>query len=104
MSPSAAKTRASATPWRPRSATPSRCTGRYAKVDGVEFRLHDTVLYNSIYRADDQLLVNTHVYGDVASQRPGPGTCASVAGGDIANTYVESFERVWDGATPLPED
>src|ERR1035441_2190288 len=31
--------------------------------EGAEFRFHRTILYNSIYRADDQLLVNTHVYG-----------------------------------------
>lgn len=29
-------------------------------VDGVEIRLHATVLYNSLYRADDELLINTH--------------------------------------------
>jgi hypothetical protein len=27
---------------------------------GVEVRFHRTILYNSIYRADDQVLVNTH--------------------------------------------
>lgn len=32
-----------------------------AEVDNVEIRLHQTVLYNSIYRADDQLIVNQHV-------------------------------------------
>jgi hypothetical protein len=36
-------------------------------VEGVEFRLHRTVLYNSIYRADDQVLVNTHVFGLAAA-------------------------------------
>jgi hypothetical protein len=30
---------------------------------GAELRLHDTVLYKSLCRADDELLVNTHVYG-----------------------------------------
>ena len=30
---------------------------------GAEFRFHQTTLYNSIFRGDDQLLVNTHVYG-----------------------------------------
>ena len=40
-------------------------------IDGIEFRLHRTVLYNSIYRADDQLLVNTHIYGFPAAARPG---------------------------------
>ena len=36
----------------------------------IEIRLHRTVLYNSIYRADDQLLVNQHAYGIPAAQAP----------------------------------
>ena len=38
-------------------------------IEGVEFRFHQTILYNSIYRGDDQLLVNTHVYGVPAFRR-----------------------------------
>ncbi|MFI6603001.1 hypothetical protein ACIBHX_42735 [Nonomuraea sp. NPDC050536] len=34
-----------------------------ATVPGVEIRHHDTVLYNSTYRPDDRLMVNTHAYG-----------------------------------------
>jgi hypothetical protein len=67
--------------------------------DAVELRLHRTVLYNSIYRADDQLLVNTHVYGTGASNAP-VLHLRRVAGGDLVSTYVESFERVWAGAVP----
>ena len=73
------------------------------QLDGVEFRLHDTILYNSIYRADDQLLVNTHVYGNAASNAP-VLHLRGVAGGDMVTTYRESFERIWDGAKPLTED
>jgi hypothetical protein len=73
------------------------------KIDGVEFRFHRTVLYNSIYRADDQLLVNTHVYGLPASHAP-VWHLRRIAGGDLVNTYIESFERVWEGATPIPGD
>jgi hypothetical protein len=69
-------------------------------VEGIEFRFHSTVLYNSIYRADDQLLVNTHIYGFTASHAP-VLHLRRVAGGDMVNTYMESFERVWDGARPL---
>lgn len=69
-------------------------------VDGIEFRLHRTVLYNSIYQADDQLLVNAHIYGFPASQAP-VLHLRRVAGGDMVTTYVESFERIWDGATQL---
>jgi hypothetical protein len=32
-------------------------------VENIEIRLHRTVLYNSIYRADDQSLINQHTYG-----------------------------------------
>ena len=71
-------------------------------IDGVEFRLHRTILYNSIYRADDQLLVNTHVYGAPASHAP-VMHLRRVAGGEMVNTYGQSFEKVWDGATPLEE-
>ena len=37
---------------------------------GVELRLHTTTLYNSIYRFDDDMLVNAHVYGAPAAQSP----------------------------------
>jgi hypothetical protein len=70
------------------------------KLDGVEVRLHSTVLYNSIYRADDELLVNTHVYGAPAAMAP-VMHLRKVAGGSMVTTYLDSFERVWDQARPL---
>jgi transcriptional regulator with XRE-family HTH domain len=69
--------------------------------EGVEFRFHQTILYNSIYRGDDQLLVNTHVYGLPAARAP-VWHLRKVAGGEIAGIYLESFERVWDSAIPVP--
>lgn len=69
-------------------------------IDSVDIRLHRTVLYNSIYRADDQLLVNTHVYGTGASNAP-VLHLRRVAGGDMVSTYLDSFEQVWSGATPV---
>jgi hypothetical protein len=66
-------------------------------VDGVEIRLHDTVLYNSIYRADDYLLVNPHAYGIAASHTP-VLHLRRAEDGDMASTYLDSFERVWSGA------
>lgn len=70
-------------------------------VDGVEIRLHDTVLYASLYRADDDLLVNPHVYGVTASHAPVLHV-RQVEYGDMASVYVESFERVWESADVLP--
>ncbi|MGH4015940.1 MAG: hypothetical protein ACRDSL_18870 [Pseudonocardiaceae bacterium] len=43
----------------------------------MQFRLHSTVLYNSIYRADDELLVNPHVHGAGGA---GPGHASSPGG------------------------
>jgi transcriptional regulator with XRE-family HTH domain len=71
------------------------------EVDAVEFRLHRTILYNSIYFGDDEFLVNTHVFGLTAAAAP-VWHLRKIAGGEIALTYAESFERVWEAAVPLP--
>jgi hypothetical protein len=65
----------------------------------VEIRLHGTILYNSIYRADEQMLVNTHIYGTMANNAP-VFHLRKIPGGDMVSTYLESFERVWESATP----
>lgn len=70
------------------------------RIDAIEFRLHDTILYNSIYYADDQLLVNTHIFGLTAALAP-VLHLRKVAGGSMVNNYLDSFDRVWDSATPL---
>ncbi|WP_150241495.1 DUF5919 domain-containing protein [Nocardiopsis quinghaiensis] len=70
------------------------------QVPGVEFRLHGTTLYNSLYRADDQLIVNTHVYGAMASEAP-VFHLRKIPGGEMVSTYLESYEKVWAQASPL---
>ena len=70
------------------------------ETEGTEFRHHQTILYNSIYRGDDQLLVNTHIFGVTAARAP-VWHLRKVAGGEIMSTYLESFEKVWDTAVPL---
>jgi hypothetical protein len=69
-------------------------------LEGVEFRFHRTVLYNSIYRADDQVLVNTHLFGVTAAVAP-VWHLRKLPAGELAGLYIDSFERVWDTATPL---
>ena len=69
-------------------------------VENIELRLHRTVLYNSIYRADDQLLVNQHTYGIPAAQAP-VFCLSNVSSGEMAALYLDSFERVWASAAPL---
>jgi transcriptional regulator with XRE-family HTH domain len=68
---------------------------------GVEARLHGTVLYNSIYRFDDEMIVNPHVYGKIASHAPALHLRRLAAGAsDLFEMYAGSFDAVWDGATP----
>jgi hypothetical protein len=69
-------------------------------IDSVEIRLHDSVLYNSIYRGDSELLVNTHIYGAAAAHAPVLHLRATTPG-DLVATYLTSFERVWSAGTPL---
>ena len=68
----------------------------------AEFRLHGTVLYNSIFRADDQLLVNTHIYGSGELRAGVPP--AQDRRRRMVSTYLDSFERVWESATPLARE
>ncbi len=56
----AAKIRASLTYYRPPLLSEPGC----------EVRLHDTTLYTSMFRYDDDLLVNPHVWGRPASANP----------------------------------
>ena len=67
---------------------------------GVELRLHDTVLYNSVYRADDEVLVNPHVYGLAAAHAP-VLHLRRRDDGHLVETYLASFERVWAAAKAL---
>lgn len=70
------------------------------KVPGVEFRLHTTTLYNSLYRADGDMLVNGHVYGVGAYLAP-VLHISQVPGGELFSTYAASIERIWEGARPI---
>jgi transcriptional regulator with XRE-family HTH domain len=70
-----------------------------AGLDGVEVRTHGTVLYNSIYRFDDDLLVNGHAHGALAGQSP-VMHLKRLPNGQIWPHYMRSFERTWSEATP----
>ena len=65
-------------------------------------RLHDTTLYNSIFRFDDDVLVNMHAYGAVASKSPVMHV-RRIEGGRLFAHYMESFERVWNSRQPAAD-
>jgi transcriptional regulator with XRE-family HTH domain len=88
----AAKIRASLTYYRPLLDTP-----------GCEIRLHDSTLYNSLFRYDDDLLVNPHVWGQPASANPLMHLQKDRELGWF-DSYASSFDAVWDSARPWTHD
>lgn len=71
-----------------------------ADAGNVEIRLYQAVLYNSIYRADDQWFVNQHAYGIPAEHAP-VFWLRDAGVEEMAVLYRDSFERVWASAVPL---
>ena len=66
----------------------------------LEVRFHSTVLYNSILRFDEQMLVNAHIYGIPAFRAP-VLHLRKVTGSPLFATYTECFEKIWaDARTP----
>jgi transcriptional regulator with XRE-family HTH domain len=69
----------------------------------VSMRLHPGMHYNLIYRADDQLVVAQRAYGIGIAEAP-VVHLKRTDGGDMFDTYAESFERAWARAkTPRPK-
>ncbi|MEV7145933.1 XRE family transcriptional regulator [Streptomyces sp. NPDC093084] len=68
----------------------------------IRFRLHDSTLYNSIYRADDEMLVNPHVYGIGAYMAP-VLHLRRLADGGLFDTYANSIEHTWENARQITD-
>jgi uncharacterized protein DUF5919 len=68
-------------------------------VEGIELRFHKTTLYNSIFRFDDEMIINTHVYGFQGAHAPAMHL-RRLSAGDLFETYSESFEHVWNLSKP----
>ena len=88
----AAKIRASLTYYRP-----------LLSVDRCEVRLHETTLYNSLFRYDDTLLVNPHIWGQPASANP-VFQLRRVNDVGWFDNYAESFDAIWADAQPWIPD
>ncbi|MET8198558.1 XRE family transcriptional regulator [Micromonospora taraxaci] len=69
-------------------------------VEGILARFHGTTLYNSIYRFDNELLVNTHAYGFPAAHAP-VLHLRRLSAGELFDTYADSFDRVWSSGHPI---
>lgn len=66
----------------------------------IDFRLHDAPLYNSIYRSDDEMLVNTHIYGSGAYLAP-VLHLRRMPGGGLFESYANSIDRTWEHARKI---
>ncbi|MEW2525318.1 helix-turn-helix transcriptional regulator [Streptomyces sp. NPDC047071] len=73
------------------------------RTSGIEVRTHETTLYNSLYRADEQLLVNAHVWGVNAYGAPVWHLRRNGEGG-MFDTYADSFDAVWETAEPVQQE
>lgn len=71
--------------------------------DSIAINQHATTLYNSIYRFDDDMLVNTHAYGVPAAFAP-ILHLRRISGGDLFDTYTTSFDRVWSRSVSIWPD
>jgi len=60
----------------------------------LEIRLHRGVVYNSIYYADDQMLVSQHVYGTPVKSAP-VLHLLHAEDGDMTGAFSEAFEAAW---------
>lgn len=65
--------------------------------DGCEIRLHDTTLYSSLFRYDENLMVNPHIWGLPASANP-LFQLKRVTSHTWFDSYTDSFETIWAGA------
>jgi hypothetical protein len=83
----------------------ARCklTWRYFKpllgLPGIEARAHESTLYTSIFRFDDELLANHHTYGAPANHSP-VMHLHRIPGGRMFDHQIKGFERVWEAARP----
>jgi len=68
-------------------------------VEGCELRLHSTTLYASLFRYDDEIMVNPHAYGQPASANP-TLHLRRLDGGQLVEHYVACFKRVGETAKP----
>jgi transcriptional regulator with XRE-family HTH domain len=73
--------------------TPLRAKG------DVEIRFHRGALYNSMYYADDQMLVGQHVYGTSIKSAP-VLHLQRTEDSDMAAAFSEAFETAWAAAVP----
>jgi hypothetical protein len=71
-----------------------------ASTPGLQIRTHQTTLYASLFRVDDRIIVNFHIYGSPGRSNP-VMVFARTDEPRLWATFEQAFDRVWDNAKPL---
>jgi hypothetical protein len=70
---------------------------------GIEIRFHTAPLYNSVFRADDEMHVTPHLYSVHGSRAP-LLHLRRLGSHGIFEGFVSHFEAVWDTAKPAYQE
>ncbi len=71
-------------------------------VEGIDLKFHETRMYNSIVRGDNQMLMTPHQYG-VKGYRAPLFHVRRASDDGIFDSFVAHFEKVWADSTPIPK-
>lgn len=85
-----------------RSRTTIELLARQQATAELQIRTHQTTLYTSFFRVDDEMIVNFHIYGSPGRNNP----VMVFARNDeprLWATLDQAFNRVWDHAKPLAD-
>ena len=63
-------------------------------VDGIEIRYHSTILYNSLFRCDNEMFVTPHLYGLHGSKAP-LFYLRCLGSNGIFTNFLEHFQKIW---------
>lgn len=68
---------------------------------GIEIKYHSTILYNSLFRGDNELFVTPHLYGLHGSRAPLLHLRRSQGKEGIFANFAHHFEDVWATTVPI---
>ena len=68
--------------------------------EGIDLRFHETRMYNSMFRGDDQMLVTPHLYA-LKGYRAPLLSLRRMGDDGLFEGLMDHFERVWAVSTPI---
>jgi hypothetical protein len=72
-------------------------------IPDVAIRYHTTILYNSLFRADDEMFVTPHLYGLHGSKAP-LFHLRRLGSDSVFSNFTRHFEQVWETTKPIEEE